>query len=596
MKTYIVFIVWLFTLILGSCNNDFMDRFPETSISPEAFFKTTKDLELYTNTYYEFVGPSFFDFVCDNCVSYSETSKFNDLIRGSVTPQTVTGWSKDSWGELRRFNFFLENVHRATGDQTLINHYTGLTRLQRAIWYYDMVRTYNDVPWYSTTLKDTDEEQLYKKRDPRTLVVDSIMADLEYATTYISEEIGNRSQFSKWYAYAIMARICLHEGTFRKYHKELKLESTADGYLQKAVESSEKIMITNKFHIDKTGNAQKAYWNLFNGYDLSKSPEIILFKDYDQEALIKHSAGRHTFNWISNYSRSLMESYQYLTDDGRAVPFSTLKDYDKKSYIEVFKNRDPRFSQCFMPPGYIVAGQIQPNRPNMNLGGYPIVKYMAGTVDQLESGTQYTDLPVVRYAEVLLINAEAKAELGTISQSDLDNTVNKIRERVDMPSTRLGEITEDPALKAQFPGVSSDIILEIRRERRIELVNENFRWNDLMRWNAGSLIGQVQQGIYINKLGLFDVTGDGIPEVGIFENEASNTVSESDRGNYTFYYLKSNSGALNTFRLTNGTSGYIVMNGEVNSRKFLEPQYYYWPIPQTQITLNGNLEQTIFWK
>lgn len=596
MKTYIVNIIWLSLFVLGSCNNDFMDRFPETSISPEAFFKTTKDLELYTNTYYEYVQPSFFDYICDNCVSYAETSKYNDLIRGSVTPQTVSGWDKGSWGQLRRFNFFLENVHKATGDESLIHHYIGITRLQRAVWYYNMVKMYNDVPWYSTTLKDTDEELLYKKRDPRTLVVDSILADLEYATDYISEEMGNRTQFSKWYAYAMMARICLHEGTFRKYHTELNLQSTADDFLKKAVAASEEIMNTRLFRIDKTGNAQQAYWNLFNNYDLSKSPEIILFKDYDQEALIKHSAGRHTFNWISNYSRSLMESYQYLTDDGKAVPFSTLKDYDKKSYVEVFENRDPRFNQCFMPPGYIVAGQIQPNRPNMNLGGYPIIKYMAGTVDQLESNTQYTDLPVVRYAEVLLIHAEAKAELGIIGQADLDNTINQIRERVDMPPTRLGEIVEDPVLKAQFPDVSNYIILEIRRERRIELVNENFRWDDLMRWNAGRLIGQVQEGIYVDKLGLFDVTGDGVPDVGIFENEAANTVPENERDKYTFYYLKSNSGALNTFRLTNGTSGYIVMNGEVNSRKFIEPQYYYWPIPQTQITLNENLEQTIFWK
>lgn len=596
MKTYIVNIIWLSLFVLGSCNNDFMDRFPETSISPEAFFKTTKDLELYTNTYYEYVQPSFFDYICDNCVSYAETSKYNDLIRGSVTPQTVSGWDKGSWGQLRRFNFFLENVHKAAGDESLIHHYIGITRLQRAVWYYNMVKMYNDVPWYSTTLKDTDEELLYKKRDPRTLVVDSILADLEYATDYISEEMGNRTQFSKWYAYAMKARICLHEGTFRKYHTELNLQSTADDFLKKAVAASEEIMNTRLFRIDKTGNAQQAYWNLFNNYDLSKSPEIILFKDYDQEALIKHSAGRHTFNWISNYSRSLMESYQYLTDDGKAVPFSTLKDYDKKSYVEVFENRDPRFSQCFMPPGYIVAGQIQPNRPNMNLGGYPIIKYMAGTIDQLESNTQYTDLPVVRYAEVLLIHAEAKAELGIIGQADLDNTINQIRERVDMPPTRLGEIVEDPVLKAQFPDVSNYIILEIRRERRIELVNENFRWDDLMRWNAGRLIGQVQEGIYVDKLGLFDVTGDGVPDVGIFENEAANTVPENERDKYTFYYLKSNSGALNTFRLTNGTSGYIVMNGEVNSRKFIEPQYYYWPIPQTQITLNENLEQTIFWK
>lgn len=595
MKIFLVHISLLLLVICGSCNNDFMERYPETSISPEAFFKTVNDLQLYTNTYYEYVSPSFFDYISDNSVSYAETSEYNDLIRGSVTPLTVSGWDKNTWGKLRRFNFFLENVHSATGDAAVIDHYIGVTRLQRAIWYYDMVKYYNDVPWYSRTLTDADEELLYKPRDPRTLVVDSIMADLDYAVKHMSEDMGNRTQFSKWYAYAMMARICLHEGTFRKYHAELDLQSTAPAYLSLAVAATEEIMKSGLFEIDKTGGPDKAYWNLFNRYDLAASKEIILFKDYDLNALIKHSAGRHTFDWISNYSRSLMESYQVVTADGKTVPFSTLPDYDKKSFVEVFENRDPRFSQTFMYPGYTVAGQKQPARPNMNLGGYPVIKYMAGTIDQLTSGSQYTDLPVARYAEILLIHAEAKAELGTISQADLDNTVNKIRDRVELPPTVIGQIADDPVLRAQYPAISDPVLLEIRRERRIELVSENFRWDDLMRWNAGHLLEQVQEGIYVDKLGLLDVTGDQVPDVGIFEDEASNTVPESDRGNYATYYLKGASGALNTFSLTHGTSGHIVLNGELNSRKFVQPQYYYWPIPQTQITLNAGLKQTIFW-
>lgn len=595
MKPFLFIISLLAVGALGSCNDDFMERYPETSISPEAFFQTVNDLELYTNTYYEYVSPSFFDYVSDNCVSYAETSEFNDLIRGSITPQTVGGWSKTTWGKLRRFNFFLENAGHASGDAAAIRHYTGLTRLQRAIWYYGMVKRYNEVPWYSGTLTDADEELLYKKRDSRTLVVDSIMADLDYAVQHVSEELGNRTQFSRWYAYAMMARICLHEGTFRKYHAELELQNTADAYLAKAAEAAGKIMESGLFDIDKTGGASKAYWNLFNRYDLANSKEMILFMDYDQAALIKHSAGRHTFDWISNYSRSLMESYQALTADGKAVPFSTLPGYDKKTFTEVFENRDPRFKQTFMYPGYTVAGQAQPARPNMNLGGYPVIKYMAGTVDQLTSGSQYTDLPVVRYAEVLLIYAEAKAELGTLTQTDMDETVNRIRARVDLPPTVIGQITDDPALKAQFPGIVDNALLEIRRERRIELVSENFRWDDLMRWNAGHLIEQVQEGIYVDESGLIDVTGDGTPDVGIFQNEAANTVPEADRGNYSFYYLEGASGALNTFALSHGTYGHIVMNGELNSRKFEQPKYYYWPVPQTQLTLNPDLGQTVFW-
>lgn len=593
MKKYIGNLTVLIAILFTGCNDSFLEKAPETSISPKLFFKTTKDLELYVNTFYDQVSPQYMDYVSDNCASYADVSEMNNLIRGSITEATVGGWN--DWGTLRRFNFFLENAGRASGDQAVIDHYIGIARLQRANWYYNMVKRYSDVPWYSTTISDVDEDLLYKERDPRSLVVDSIMRDLDYAVEHISEDMGNRTQYSKWYAYSIMARICLHEGTFRKYHDELNLQNTANEYLEKAVMASQKVMSSEHFSIDKTGGPEQAYWNLFANYDLSKSPEMILFKDYDTEALIKHPAGAAVFSWITNYSRSLMESYQYIREDGKAVPFSTIEGYNKKSFTEVFKNRDPRLKQTFMYPGYVKAGESTPFRANMNLGGYPQIKFVPGTADQVPWGMCYTDLPVLRYAEILLINAEAKAELGTIKQEDVNKTINEIRSRVAMPPIMINEIIEDPDLKAQFPGINNPVLLEIRRERRIELVSENFRWDDLVRWKAGYLIEKTQQGIYIDKFGVFDVSGDGKPDVGIFENEAGNTIPESERGNYIFYYLKKADGALNTFSLSNGNSGYIVINGEIGTRAFKQPQYYYFPIPQTQLLLNSKLKQTNFW-
>ena len=218
MKKINIIVASLGALAMVGCNNDFMDRYPTTSIAPETFFKTESDLKLYTNTYYDYVQTYYSDYVSDNYASYSEVHENNDLIRGSITPETVGGWN--DWGTLRRFNFFLNNLNNVTGDPQAIAHYVGLTRLERAIWYYSQVKKYNSLPWYSTALSDTDEELLYKARDPRTLGVDSIMADLDYAVANMSENMGNRSVFSKWYALAMQARICLHEGTYRKYHDE----------------------------------------------------------------------------------------------------------------------------------------------------------------------------------------------------------------------------------------------------------------------------------------------------------------------------------------------------------------------------------------
>jgi hypothetical protein len=594
IKIYIVAITGL--VLIAGCNDDFMDRLPETSIAPEAFFNSVKDLELYTNTYYSNISIEFFDYVSDNCLSYAEAHENNNLIRGTVIPGTVGGWDKGQWGTLRKYNLFLANVHKAEGEASAINHYIGTTRLMRATWYYSMVKKYNDVPWYSTPLTDIDEDLLYKARDPRTLVVDSILADLDFAIRNMSENMGNRTQFSRWYAAAMMARICLHEGTFRKYHDELNLQSTANTYLQKAVEAAEIIMNSGNFAIDKSGAAENAYHALFANYDLSKSPEMILIKDYDLNSSITHFAGRRTFDWVTGYSRSLMESYQYITPDGKAVPFSTVAGYDRKNFVEVFENRDLRFKQTFMYPGFTLFDDALPYRPVLNRGGYPSIKYMPATSIEYQNQTQYTDVPVARYAEILLIYAEAKAELGTLTQDDLDRSINQIRSRVDLPPTVIDQMIEDPTLKAQFPGISNYILLDIRRERRIELVIEHFRWDDLMRWKAGHLVEKVQEGIYVDKFGVFDVTGDGIPEVGIFESEATNTIPEADRGNYSFYYLKNAAGALNTFSLSNGNSGYIVLNGELSNRSFKQPQYYYWPIPQTQLLLNPSLKQTIFWE
>ena len=593
MKKNYIGLLAAFTLLSTSCNNDFMDRFPETSISPEAYFKTVKDLELYTNTYYGNLSTYYFDYVSDNYASYAEVHSNNNLIRGNISSETVGGWS--DWGTLRTYNLFLDNVHKVSGDPEEIAHYIGLTRLQRADWYYTQVKWYNDLPWYSKALSDTDEELLYKARDPRTLVVDSIMADLDYAVENMSSEMGNGTQFNRWYALAIQARICLHEGTFRKYHDELNLQNTASLYLEKAIQATSEIIESGKFQIDKRGGKDLAYWNLFTNYDLSGSPEMILFKDYDGGEQIKHGAGAQVLSWVCNLSRSLMESYEYLTDEGKAIPFSMVPGYETKRFTEVFENRDPRFSQTFMRPGYIKGGESLPFRPNLNLEGYPCIKFVPNEADQLVGVNTDTDLPVVRYAEILLINAEAKAELGKLTQDDMDKTINEIRSRVEMPRIILSEIVNDPNLSAQYPNVTDKALLQIRRERRIELMGENFRWDDLMRWKAGQLIEQVQQGAYIDKFGVFDISGDGIPEMGIFKNEASNTVPEAERGNYTFYYLEDKGGQKTTICLSDGDSGYIMMNGEIGTRKFEQPKYYYWPIPQNQRLLNKNLEETIFW-
>lgn len=149
----------------------------------------------------------------------------------------------------------------------------------------------------------------------------------------------------------------------------------------------------------------------------------------------------------------------------------------------------------------------------------------------------YADLPVIRYAEVLLMYAEAKAELGTLTQEDLDKTINVIRDRVEMPHATLAEWMSkiDPVQANRYVNVSSaqkGAVLEIRRERRIELACEGFRYDDLMRWGCGKLMEKAPEGMYVDKLGYIDITGDGQPDYALVKTQAeADAIPEEDKEN-----------------------------------------------------------------
>ena len=238
MKKKILYIA-LALISLSSCNDSFLDRLPETSLVTENFFRSPSDLALFVNKLYLSESPKYWDPGTDNVVA-SEKDEILDLIRGNITPETVGGWY---WGQIRELNYFLDNADKAQGSQELINHYIGIVRMLRGLEYYErIVKRYSDGPWYEHVLKDTDTELLMKTQNPRTFIVDKIMEDLEFGVQNILPDIKDRTVYNKWYAYGLLARIALHEGTFRKYHDELELQSSADQFLEKAVNACEKIM------------------------------------------------------------------------------------------------------------------------------------------------------------------------------------------------------------------------------------------------------------------------------------------------------------------------------------------------------------------
>lgn len=581
-----------FTILTG-CNDSFMDKYPETSISEEMFFKTPKDLELYTNGLYGIIGSSYWDLGTDNLI-YLDNVDIYTVMRGERTPDNVGEWS---WSNIRKVNFMLARVNQAEGDQIEINHYVGLARMFRAKLYYDKVLSYSDVPWYSRDLQTTDTELLYKTQDSRSLVVDSIMADLDFAANNMKEDMGSRTIWSRYGALAMQARIALSEGSWRRYHPELELND-ADRFFRVAIDACKKIMDSGEYSLSTTPSGEiPAYEAMFCNEDLSTNNEMIFYEDYDKALGRMHNA-QAALDWQSSLSRDLMEDYLVL-EDGETKTFQEVPQHETMTLLEVFKNRDPRMSQTFMAPGFTRSKNTEPHRPKISNGGYLQVKFEPRTYDQLEWGKSYTDLPVIRYAEVLLMYAEAKAELGELTQEDIDLTINLIRRRAGVPNATLSSWLSkvDPVQANRYPNVTSSqkgAIWEIRRERRIELACEGFRYKDLMRWKCGKLLEKAPEGMYIDKLGYIDVTGDGQPDYALVKTQAdADAIPEEDKLKYklTVEILDGN-----TYELTEGDKGYVRLISQVGKWTFVEPKYYYSPMATGDIILNPNLVQNKYWQ
>lgn len=570
-------------LLLTSCNDSFLDRQPETSITEKAFFSTPSDLETYTNGFYGYVGAGYNDIPSDNIIYVEDCSLFR-MMRGEISAKNAGQWS---WGNIRNVNFMLARAGKAQGDAAEINHYIGLARLFRAILYYGKVQTYSDVPWYNHDLQTTDTEELYKTQDPRSLVVDSIMADLDFATKNMQS--GHGTRLYREGALAYQARIALTEASWRKYHSELGL-TDAERFYNIAIEATDEIINSGEFSLCSD------YSSLFRSLDLSNNPEVIFYADYDKDKGVTHNAASMN-DWTHTLSRDLMEDYEYV-ENGVAKPFSEVPNYEEMGPLDFYKNRDSRLALTFWTPGWTRVSNTKPSVPTISHCGYPQIKFDPPTADECSWDAAYTDLPIIRYAEVLLINAEAKAELGILTQSDVDKTINVIRQRAGLPDANLSDwLTNiDPRQEAHYPNVQSTqkgAVLEIRRERRIELACEGFRYDDLYRWACGKNFANVSEGLYIDQLGERDLNGDGQYDVAIVATSAdADAIPQEDIDNGLQVFVLEG----NTFELTNGTSGYLRQVSQVGKFTFVEPKYYYYPLDEQDMVINPNLVQNKYWQ
>lgn len=584
--------------LLAACNDDYLQKYPEDGLNEEAFFNTVSDLETYTNGFYEMIGASYDDLYSDNIGHGTGDYTFSQKLKGRIDETTIGSysWKKSgTWKNIYRINFMLVNAGRAVGDEAEKRHYIGMARLCRALQYYNLIKDYGSAPWYSAPIADNDEEALYKAQDSRKLVVDSIMADLQYACDHMAEG-SSRTRLTRYAALGYMARIALHEGTFRKYHEEVSdLAGTADSFLEKAVWATREVMQSGQFEITAGGAA--AYRDLFTNPDLSKNKEMILYADYDG-ALDRKNNTSTVLNWQWNLSRSLADSYLKL--DGTPIT----EEERTKTFVDMFAGRDPRMAETIMYPGFVNEGNnaTLPTKIVLDYGGLGQLKFLPRTDATYGGwGENITDLPIIRYAEILLVNAEAKAELGKLTQADLDETVNPIRARVGIPGMKM-DVAVDPMQEKLYPNVSGaqrNLILEIRRERRVELACEGFRYDDTMRWAAGEVYNQPFEGVYLPGFGIYDCTGDGKPDVALFKSPNDKMgYSDADLKDITVYYTLDEKGGNKQIYLSEGDKGFIRFYSDAgnDANHFIAPKYYYYPLSQDETKLNPNLKQPIGWE
>lgn len=517
IKTYTIATAAL--LALSSCNG-FLSKDTWSTLNSETFFTDEKSLELYAGGFIQNMMPSATD-IAEGTDSYTDlcaTRNGYALFTTVWTSSSQTGWSYGSWTNLYRVNYFLAHMNEASGvPADMMRHYEGIARFWRAYFYFSKMRTFGDVPWYDKPIDADDEEALYKGRDSRETVARNILADLDYAIANCDANTETQ-QADKWKALAYKVRFCLYEGTFRKYHANNPstgkpwTASESDFYLGECVSAARTLIEEGPFKLNET-TSRTNYRALFNTETLNRS-EVIWEREYSSALNFSHTVGWDYWNQNSQrWSMTRIMADMYLRTDGSRYTESA--NYGKDLFPEEVADRDYRMAQTIICPGYVreISGNATPYPPNANgtLTGYQIIKWNYDD-DSHMSSNNFFSIPVLRYAEVLLSYAEAVAELnGGVLPDDIWNiTIRPLRIRAGVSGSKPATI--DRKL-ADYYGLTSSDMVEIRRERAVELFMENLRWDDLMRWHLGEKCVQDWEGIYIPGEGeLMDLNGDGTPD------------------------------------------------------------------------------------
>lgn len=486
-----------FVAVTTSC----MDLEPLSDLGDNLVWDNAANFQLFANQFYSWPH----DF--DRAVSDEPHSDYrSDLVAGSsmnvysqgtnAIPATDANYTK-LYKRIYYTNLLLKNAESFDVPADIIVP-VAEAKFFRAYSHFELVQLYGDAIILTEPL-DLDSEKLYGRRNDRGEVIDQVIKDLKDAVGGLPETSSEAGRLNKYIAYAMLSRVALYEGTWQKFHTNGKdatsNTSRSTELLTIAKDAANEVIKGGKYQLfynEKLGN--ESYRYMFTLEDGAQCNPANLSKSDNTEYIFvkRHRNGDKTA-WNLTHGMVANACYvtrkmanMYLCSDGLPIGKSS-KFQQYAGVTDEFQNRDNRMGNNMLYHGqqywnndgkwrttWTDADLTSSLTANVRSGsGYQNRKW--GTERQVEDYYESYDFPVIRYAEVLLNYAEAVYELnGTITDSELDYSLNKVRLRVN----------------PNMPKLSSTLVSannlsmreEIRRERTVELVLEGFRIDDLKRW------------------------------------------------------------------------------------------------------------------
>ncbi|MFV0580523.1 MAG: RagB/SusD family nutrient uptake outer membrane protein [Parabacteroides gordonii] len=605
MKKIICSLLCCTSILTGCLNNDYLEKYPLDKQTEQTAFVTYENFKTYSWGLYEQLG----EYTLDKL--YGPEAESDNMFKGTKNAETEWAWQKvkvpasgGGWDYtyIRRVNLMLDNVEKSQLTEKEQEHWRGIGYFFRAFRYFELLSRFGDVVWVEHTLNNSSPE-LFSPRDSRDLIAQNMLDNLKYAEEHIKAEGDGANTITPDVVKALISRFCLFEGTWRKYHGL----NDAETYLKECKRVSEEL-------VNKYPKLHSNYDEVFNSQDLSGVDGILLFRQYEIN-LSAHSVSRLLMSSSSRYEMTKDAVDSYLCSDGRTIRDSKVFEGEKDPYME-FRKRDRRLLFTVCPPykigtppeaftpewwytdntadaeyfdvmetisseGYKTfpirqnGGSVLKFCPHftqhnggfgfqVSEGGYWVYKHLNHHENYPVSANS-SDAPLFRMGEIMLNYAEAMWELGEFNQNIADKTINKLRERADVAPMVLTDITAsfDPNRDSSV----HPVLWEIRRERRVEMMGDGFRFDDLRRWKKCEYLNKQKLGRWYSAKQLIDD--------GLIKNESQ-------------CKLKFKGG---------GKEGYIEFFGDpVKEGYGWKEHYYLYPLPLNDLALNPQLKQNPGWE